>query len=279
MTYPVGHRRFARNPNPMKKARIWLQMEFCNYLSNNYLTKKEIRMHRSKRFREIDKLVDVNKSYTLEEAIEILKKCPPVKFDQSVEISLYTGVDAQKSDQQVRGTVSLPNGSGKRVILVVFARGEKIKEALDAGADYAGNEELFEKIKSGWLDFNAVIATPDMMRDVGKLGKVLGPRGLMPTPKAGTVTTEVVKAIGEVRAGKIEFKSDKHAIVNSLVGKISFEAKKLKENIIAVLSAIVKAKPSTAKGVYLKSLALSSTMGPGLKIDLQSVSEIQGAKE
>lgn len=236
-------------------------------------------MHRSKRFREIDKLVVVEKSYTIDEAIEILKKCPPVKFDQSVEISLYTGVDAQKSDQQVRGTVSLPNGTGKRMVIVVFARGEKIKEAIEAGADYAGNEDLFEKIKSGWTDFNAVVATPDMMRDVGKLGKVLGPRGLMPTPKAGTVTTDIKKAIEEVKAGKIEFKSDKHAVINSLVGKLSFETSKLKENILAILAAILRSKPATAKGVFFKSLALSSTMGPGLKIDMQSFNEIHGAKE
>jgi large subunit ribosomal protein L1 len=236
-------------------------------------------MHRSKRFREIDKLVDVMKTYTLDEAIEILKKCPPVKFDQSVELSLKTGVDVQKSEQLVRGTVSLPNGTGKHIIVVVFAKGDKVKEALNAGADYAGNEELFEKIKSGWLDFDAVIATPDMMRDLGKLAKILGPRGLMPTPKAGTVTADVVKAIAEVKGGKIEFKSDKHGVVNAMAGKLSFQAAKLKENIIAILSAIVKAKPSSAKGVFLKSLAVSSTMGPGVKIDLQAISEIQGAKE
>lgn len=234
-------------------------------------------MRRSKRFREIEKLIDVTKSYSLEDAIEVLKRCPQLKFDQSVEISLCTGIDAQKSDQQVRGTVSLPNGSGKRMVLVVFARGDKIQEALAAGADYAGNEDLLEKIKSGWTDFNSVIATPDMMRDVGKLGKILGPRGLMPTPKAGTVTTDVAKAISDVKAGKIEFKSDKHAVVNTLVGKLSFEAQKLKENIVAVLSAIAKAKPATAKGVYMRSLVLSSTMGPGLKIDLQSAGDLQGA--
>jgi len=236
-------------------------------------------MRRSKRIREIAKAVDVSKTYTLDEAIEILKKCPPVKFDQSVELSLKTGVDAQKSDQQVRGTVSLPNGTGKRLILVVFARGDKVKEALEAGADYAGNEELFEKIKDGWTDFGGVIATPDMMRDVGKLGKVLGPRGLMPTPKAGTVTNDVAKAVAELKAGKVEFKSDKHGVVNNLLGKLSFQKEKLIENAIALLNAILKAKPSTAKGQYLKSLALSSTMGPGLKIDLHSIAEIQGAKE
>lgn len=224
-------------------------------------------------------MVDVSKQYTLDEAIEILKKCPPVKFDQSVELSLKTGVDVQKSEQLVRGTVSLPNGTGKRIVILVFAKGDKIKEALDAGADFAGNEELFEKIKSGWLDFDAVIATPDMMRDLGKLAKILGPRGLMPSPKAGTVTAEVAKAIAEVKGGKIEFKSDKHGVVNAMAGKLSFDLSKLKENIIVILSAIVKAKPANAKGVFMRSLALSSTMGPGLKIDLQGIAEIQGAKE
>ena len=236
-------------------------------------------MHRSKRFREIDKVVGETKVYTLDEAIEILKKCPPVKFDQSVELSLKTGVDVQKSEQLVRGTVSLPNGTGKRVVIVVFAKGDKIKEALNAGADFAGNEELFEKIKSGWLDFDAVIATPDMMRDLGKLAKILGPRGLMPTPKAGTVTADVAKAVVDVKAGKIEFKSDKHGVINTMAGKLSFQTAKLKENIIAILSAIVKQKPASAKGIFLKSLALSSTMGPGMKIDLQTIPEIQGAKE
>ncbi len=236
-------------------------------------------MHRSKRFREIDKSVDVLKLYSIDEAIEILKKCPPTKFDQSVEISLKTGVDVQKSDQLVRGTVPLPNGTGKRTVILVFAKGEKVKEALNAGADFAGNEEFFEKIKSGWLDFDAVIATPDMMRDLGKLAKILGPRGLMPTPKAGTVTADVAKAIAEVKAGKVEFKSDKHGVVNSMVGKLSFTSAKLKENIAALLTAVARAKPATAKGVFMRSLSLSTTMGPGLKIDLQGVTEVQGAKE
>jgi len=232
--------------------------------------------HQSKRFREIAKLYEVEKNYTLPEAIEILKKCPPTKFDQSVELSLKTGVDAQKSEQQVRGSVSLPNGTGKAIVLVVFARGEKIKEALDAGADFAGNEDLLEKVKGGWLDFNAVISTPDMMREVGKLGKVLGPRGLMPTPKAGTVTADVAKAVAEVKAGKIEFKTDKHGVINTSVGKVSFTRDKLSENIVTLLAAIARSRPATAKGQFLKSLCLSSTMGPGLKIDLHSIAEIQG---
>jgi large subunit ribosomal protein L1 len=234
---------------------------------------------KSKRFREIAKRVDIEKLYSVDEAIEILKSCPPVKFDQSVELSLKTGVDTRKSDQQVRGTVSLPNGTGKQVVLLVFAKGEKIKEALSAGADFAGNEDLLEKVKEGWTDFSAVVATPDMMREVGKLGKVLGPRGLMPTPKAGTVTTDVVKAIHEIKSGKIEFKVDKSGVVNSIVGKLSFSKEKLVENIHSLLAALSRAKPATTKGHFLRSLALSSTMGPGLKIDLNSLSMTEGAKE
>lgn len=232
--------------------------------------------HQSKRFREMAKQYEVGKSYSLLEAIEILKKCPPTKFDQSVELSLKTGVEAQKSDQQVRGTVSLPNGTGKKMVLIVFTRGEKIQEALDAGADFAGNEDLFEKIKSGWLDFNGVISTPDMMREVGKLAKILGPRGLMPTPKTGTVTTDVAKAVKEVKAGKIEFRTDKQGVINNSVGKISFSKEKLHENMVVYLLSVARSRPATAKGQFLKSLAMSSTMGPGLKIDLHSISEIQG---
>jgi len=234
---------------------------------------------KSKRFREIEKLVNVEKTYALTEAIEILKKCPQVKFDQSVELSLKTGVDTRKSDQQVRGTVSLPNGTGKKMIIVVFARADKVKEALDAGADYAGNEELLEKVTGGWTEFNAVISTPDMMREVGKLGKVLGPRGLMPTPKAGTVTADVAKAIKEVKSGKIEFKADKSGVINALVGKLSFSTDKLMENAQALLSAISRARPVTAKGIFFKSLAISSTMGPGLKVDVNSLTNLQGGKE
>ncbi len=223
----------------------------------------------SKRIREIAKTLDFQRKYSVKEAIDILKKFPSVKFDQTVEISIKLGVDPRRSDQGVRGTVPLPNGTGKTVKIVVFAKGDKVKEALAAGADYAGHEELFEKVSGGWTDFDAVIATPDMMRDVGKLGKVLGPRGLMPTPKAGTVTTDIAKAVQELKAGKIEFKVDRHGVVNNGIGKLSFEEEKLIQNVQAYLVAIQRAKPPSAKGQYMRSLVLSSTMGPGLKIDLR----------
>ncbi|NNM44116.1 MAG: 50S ribosomal protein L1 [Chlamydiae bacterium] len=229
---------------------------------------------KSKRTREIAKFYDVEKVYKLEEAVEILKKCPPVKFDQSVEVSLKTAVDPKKSDQQVRGTVSLPNGTGKRTTVAVFAKGDKLKEALDAGADFAGSDDLLEKVKGGWTGFDVVVSTPDMMREVGKLGKVLGPRGLMPTPKAGTVTTDIAKAVQELKAGKIEYKVDKSGVVNNLVGKISFQKDKLVENVQTLLSAISRARPSSVKGHFIQSMVLSSTMGPGLKIDVQSLIEL-----
>ncbi len=220
---------------------------------------------------EVEKLLDRNRSYKLDEAVELLKKCPAPKFDQSVNLALKIGVDPKKSDQQVRGTVSLPHGTGQKVVLVVIAKGDKAKEALEAGADYAGADELLEKIKGGWTDFSALISTPDMMRELGKLGKVLGPRGLMPTPKAGTVTNEVAKAVKEVKAGKIEFKVDKTGNVNNAVGKISFHTANLVENLTVLLNAIARSKPASAKGAFFRGMYLSTTMGPGLKIDLQSI--------
>lgn len=227
--------------------------------------------HRSKRMKKIDEMVDPNKTYKLDEALEILKKCPPLKFDQSVNTALRIGIDPKKSDQQVRGTVSLPHGTGQKVVLVVIAKGEKAKEAQDAGADIVGADELLEKIKGGWTDFSALVATPDMMRELGKLGKVLGPRGLMPTPKAGTVTTDVAKAVKELKAGKIEFKADKTGNVNNAVGKMSFSAPQLVDNVRALMQAISRSRPASAKGNFLRTLYLSTTMGPGLKIDLQSL--------
>jgi large subunit ribosomal protein L1 len=221
----------------------------------------------SKRTREIAKLVEANKAYSIQDAIDILLKCAPVKFDQTVDISLKIGVDPRRSDQHVRGTVSLPNGTGKTLKILVFAKGDKVKEALDAGADYAGHDELFEKVNGGWTDFDAVVATPEMMRDVGKLGKVLGPRGLMPTPKAGTVTTDIAKAVRELKGGKIEFKLDRAGVINNGVGKLSFGVQKILENLQAFISAVYKAKPATAKGHYLQAMYISSTMGPGIKVD------------
>ena len=226
---------------------------------------------RSKRMQEIAKLYDATRAYKLEEAVEILKKMPAVKFDQSINLALKVGVDPKKSDQQVRGTVSLPHGTGQKVVLVVIAKGEKAKEATDAGADFVGAEDLLEKIKGGWTDFTALIATPDMMRELGKLGKVLGPRGLMPTPKAGTVTTDVAKAVKEVKGGKIEFKVDKTGNINSAVGKLSFGSEQILDNMKTLLNAISRSKPSSAKGIFMRGLYISSTMGPGLKIDLSSV--------
>ncbi|MEX0961586.1 MAG: 50S ribosomal protein L1 [Simkaniaceae bacterium] len=225
----------------------------------------------SKRFKEIAQLVNCDKTYKLDEAIEVLLSCPNLKFDESVEIALKTGADPKKADQQVRGTVSLPHGTGREVKLLIFAKGDKLKEALDAGADFVGDEETIEKIKGGWFGFNAVLATPDMMREVGKLGKILGPRGLMPTPKAGTVTPNVGQATKEIKAGKVEYKLDKNACINNLVGKKSFSKEQLIENIQTFMGAINRAKPMSAKGQYLQGLSLALTMGPGVKIDIQSV--------
>jgi large subunit ribosomal protein L1 len=219
------------------------------------------------------KLVESEKLYKLEEAITILQKCPPVKFDQSVEVALKTGVDASKSDQQVRGVVSLPNGTGKKITIVALVKGDKVKEALDAGADFAGNEELVEKIKNGWTGFDAVITTPDMMKDIAKLGKVLGPRGLMPNPRTGTVTTDIVAGIREIKAGRIEFKTDKHGVISAAVGKLSFAQDKLAQNVVTFINAVAKAKPASAKGVFMVSMHVSSTMGPGMKVDIRGMGE------
>lgn len=227
--------------------------------------------HQSKRMKEINKLADKEKQYDLLEAVEFLQGCPQVKFDQTLEISMKLGVDPKKADQLVRGTVGLPHGTGKKVRVLVIAKGEKAQEALDVGADFAGDEEYFQKIQGGWLEFDAVIATPDMMRDIGRLAKILGPRGLMPTPKAGTVTTDIKKAVTEIKAGKIEYKVDKNAVINNAVGKLSFAKDKLVENVRELIAAIVKSKPAAAKGTYIQSVSLSSTMGPGCKINLREV--------
>jgi large subunit ribosomal protein L1 len=208
-----------------------------------------------------------DRSYGLVEAIDLAKECSFVKFDETLEVALRLGVDPKHADQMVRGTVVLPHGTGKTVRILVFAGGEKLKEAEDAGADYAGGEELAEKVQGGWVDFDAVVATPDMMRVVGRLGRVLGPRGLMPNPKTGTVTFDVTKAIEDIKAGKVEFRVDKTGIVHAPLGKISFTKDHLRENAEALIGAVLKAKPAVAKGKYIRSVSLSSTMGPGIQLD------------
>ncbi len=209
--------------------------------------------------------------YTLAEALPLVKKIKFAKFDETVELSIRLGVDPKHADQMVRGTVVLPHGLGKSKRVLVIAGADKQKEAQEAGADFTGGDDAVEKILGGWMDFDAVVATPDMMRGVGRLGKVLGPRGLMPNPKTGTVTTDIAKAVREIKAGKVEFRVDKTGIVHAPVGKTSFEAEKLIANAQALVDSIVKAKPPAAKGKYLKSVTVSSTMGPGVRIDTASV--------
>lgn len=229
-------------------------------------------MQLTKRNKKILEKVDTKKEYSIEEAIKTLKELSSVKFVESLDVAIRLGVDPRHADQMVRGTVSLPHGTGKEVKVLVIAKGPKIQEALDAGADYAGFEEYLEKIKNGWADVDVIIATPDTMSELGKLGKVLGPKGLMPNPKSGTVTMDVAKAVKEVKAGKIEFRVEKTGIVHTSVGKINFEVDKLVDNTKAFLNTIIKLKPPTAKGQYVKSLYLSTTMGPGLKISKEEIS-------
>ena len=225
-------------------------------------------MKRGKKYQEAAKLVDRTAQYELEDAVSLVKKAASAKFDETVEVHIRLGVDGRHADQQIRGAVVLPHGTGKEVKVLVFAKGDKIDEALAAGADYAGGEELVPKIQNdGWLDFDVVVATPDMMGVVGRLGRVLGPKGLMPNPKAGTVTMDVTKAVNDIKAGKVEYRLDKANIVHVPVGKVSFSDDQLKENLEALMSAITKAKPSAAKGQYYRSVAISSTMGPGIKLN------------
>lgn len=215
--------------------------------------------------------VEAGREYSVEEAVKLVKELAFAKFDETVDLAVNLGVDPKKSDQMVRGTVMLPHGTGKKVKVLVFAKGEKEKEATEAGADFVGAEDLVEKIQKGWLDFDSAVATPDIMGLVGKLGKVLGPRGLMPNPKLGTVTFDVAKAVREIKAGKVEYRAEKSGIVHVPIGKISFEEAALLANARTVLDSIVKAKPGTSKGRYLKRITLSSTMGPGIRIDIARV--------
>jgi large subunit ribosomal protein L1 len=220
-----------------------------------------------KKYRDAKNKIDRTKRYTLEEALQLLPQTSYARFDEGIDVAIRLGVDIKKSEQMVRGTVILPHGTGKKVKILVFAQGEKEKEAREAGSDFVGGEELVEKILQGWLEFDKAIATPDMMKVVSKLGKVLGPRGLMPNPKVGTVTFEVGKAVQDLKSGKVEFKADKAGNLHISVGKVSFGQEKLRENILTLLDAVIKAKPASSKGTYVKGFAISTTMGPGIKVD------------
>lgn len=224
-------------------------------------------MKRSRRFQEALSKRDPSKQYPLDEAVKLVKEAATAKFDETVEISVRLGVDPRHADQMVRGSVTLPHGLGKTKRVLVLTKGEKEKEALDAGADYVGLDEYLEKMQGGWLDFDAVVATPDVMGQVGKLGKILGPRGLMPNPKSGTVTFNVAEAVKEIKAGRVDFRVDKYGILHVPLGKVSFPAEKLVENVKAFMETVIRLKPTTARGQYVRSVTLSSTMGPGIKVD------------
>lgn len=226
-------------------------------------------MKHGKKYNESAKLVDRTVFYEIEDAVSLAKKTAKAKFDETVEVHIRTGCDGRHADQQIRGAVVLPNGTGKTVRVLVFAKGDKVAEAEAAGADYVGGDELIPKIQNdGWLDFDVVVATPDMMGVVGRLGKILGPKGLMPNPKSGTVTMDVTKAINDIKAGKVEYRLDKTNIIHCPIGKVSFTEEQLTQNLNTLLDAIVKAKPSTLKGQYLRSITLASTMGPGVKVSV-----------
>jgi len=222
---------------------------------------------RGKNYKKVAEDVDITKAYSLDEGVELALKGSYAKFDESVDIAIRLGVDPRHADQMVRSSVVLPNGTGKEIRVLVFAKGEKEKEALDAGADYAGGDEFVDKIKGGWLEFDRTIATPDMMATVGKIGRILGPRNLMPNAKLGTVTFDVERVVKEVKSGKVDFKVDKAGVVHAMLGKASFGTQKVKENVLAFMDKIIQLKPSTSKGIYLKNISLSTTMGPGVKVD------------
>ncbi|MFB4165664.1 50S ribosomal protein L1 [Alteribacillus sp. JSM 102045] len=226
---------------------------------------------KGKKYQDAVKLVDREQQYNAEEAIELVKKTSIAKFDETVEVAARLGVDPRKNDQQIRGAVVLPHGTGKTQRVLVFAKGEKAQEAEAAGADYVGEEDLVNKVQQGWFDFDVVVATPDMMAQVGKLGKTLGPKGLMPNPKTGTVTMDVTKAVEEIKAGKVEYRVDKAGNIHAPIGKISFDTDKLVENFNTLIDTLVKAKPAAAKGTYVKNVAVASTMGPGVKVSTSTL--------
>ena len=235
-------------------------------------------MASSKRFKQASDAVDRNKLHTIQEAVALLKESPELKFDETVDLAINLGVDPKHADQMVRGAIVMPHGTGKSVRILVFAKGDKEHEAKEAGADFVGAEELAKKIQDGWLDFDRVIATPDMMGVVGRLGRVLGPRGLMPNPKLGTVTPDVGRAVSEQKSGKVEYRVDKTGIIHCPIGKKSFDAEHLLGNAGALMEAIVKAKPAASKGIYVKRVAVSTTMGPGIPVDPNSAIALQGAE-
>lgn len=224
----------------------------------------------SKKYAEAVKLFDAEALYEAKEAIELVKKAASAKFDETVEVAVRLGVDPRKQDQAVRGVVVLPHGTGKTKRVLVFAKGDKVKEAEAAGADFVGDQDMINKIQQGWFDFDVCVATPDMMSEVGKLGRILGGKGLMPNPKAGTVTFDVAKAVQEIKAGKIEYRLDKAGQIHAPIGKVSFDDEKLAENFRALIDALVRAKPAAAKGIYLKNIAVSSTMGPAARVNAQT---------
>ena len=228
-------------------------------------------MARGKLITDAYKNIDVEKHYPIKDAVEVLLKNKRKNFDETIEISMNLGIDPRHADQMIRGAIALPEGTGKEVRICVITSGDKIKLAEDAGADFVGGDDMVQKIQGGWLEFDRVIASPDMMGKLGRIGRVLGPRGLMPNPKLGTVTPDVAKAVKEQKAGKVEYRTDKNGIIHVLIGKKSFDSSKLRENLKSIVGAIMKAKPASAKGTYLKSLTISTTMGPGIKIDTNEV--------
>ncbi len=233
---------------------------------------------RGKLYRNAVTSIERTRTYDLKEALELVLKAKYAKFDESVDVAVRLGVDPRHADQMVRSSVILPNGTGKTARVLVFAKGEKEKEALEAGADYAGSDELVAKIKEGWLDFDKTIATPDMMGEVGKIGRILGPRNLMPNAKLGTVTFDIARVVNEIKKGKVDFRVDKAGVVHAVVGKVSFGEDKLQENVLAFVDRLIQLKPATSKGIYLRAISLSSTMGPGVKVDpLQVRGQIKGA--